>query len=61
MRRTMTEICIDCGADLGVPNDALMGEIIGCPDCGLDYVIDEDESGSKHLTELMIEGEDWGE
>jgi len=52
---------MDCGADLNVPNDSLLGEIIGCHDCGLDYVIEMDESGSKQLKELLIEGEDWGE
>ena len=57
----MTDACMDCGADLDVPNDSLTGEIIGCPDCGLDYVIEEDDSGNKQLTELLIEGEDWGE
>jgi alpha-aminoadipate carrier protein LysW len=52
---------MDCGADLDVPTDSLKGEIIGCPDCGLDYVIEVDESGSRQLKELLIEGEDWGE
>ena len=32
-----------------------------CPDCGLDYVVVEDESGMLQLKELTIEGEDWGE
>ncbi len=57
----MSNACMDCGADVEVPNDSLLGEIVGCPDCGLDYVIEVDESGSKQLTELLIEGEDWGE
>ncbi len=57
----MSNACMDCGADMAVPNDSLLGEIVGCPDCGLDYVIEVDESGSKQLTELLIEGEDWGE
>ncbi len=57
----MSNACMDCGADMEVPNDSLLGEIVGCPDCGLDYVIEVDESGSKQLTELLIEGEDWGE
>ena len=43
------------------PPDSLLGEIIGRPDCGLDYVIEVDDSGSKHLKELLIEGEDWDE
>ncbi|MBQ03379.1 lysine biosynthesis protein LysW [Candidatus Bathyarchaeota archaeon] len=57
----MTNTCVDCGAGMDVPNDALIGEIIGCPDCGLDYVIENDDSGGKQLKELLIEGEDWGE
>jgi hypothetical protein len=46
---------------LDVPDDALNGEIMGCPDCGLDYVFVEDDEGEHRLTELVIEGEDWGE
>ncbi|MBC8225022.1 lysine biosynthesis protein LysW [Candidatus Bathyarchaeota archaeon] len=57
----MSNACMDCGANLDVPNDSLQGEIIGCPDCGLDFVIEMDESGNKQLRELLIEGEDWGE
>ena len=57
----MAELCFDCGCNIEIPNDALTGEIIGCPDCGLDYVIEENESGNKKLSELLIEGEDWGE
>ena len=57
----MTFACTDCGAVLEMPEDGLQGEIIGCPDCGLDYVIEDDGNGSKHLRELVIEGEDWGE
>jgi len=57
----MTENCIDCSAPLEVPSDSLDGEIISCPDCGLDYVINIGEEGSKQLKELTVEGEDWGE
>lgn len=57
----MTENCIDCSAPLEVPYDSLDGEIIGCPDCGLDYVIEIDDKGNKHLKQLTVEGEDWGE
>lgn len=57
----MLETCIDCGATIDFPEDALTGEIIGCADCGLDYVVVKDESGETRLQELTIEGEDWGE
>lgn len=53
--------CVDCGASINIPDDAISGEIIGCPDCGLDYVVVDDGSGSLSIQELMIEGEDWGE
>ena len=54
-------MCTDCGGEIEVPDDSEAGEIIECPDCGLDYVIVEDESGQLSLKELTLEGEDWGE
>ena len=53
--------CVDCGADVELPEEAIPGEIIGCPDCGLDYAIIKDASGLLILQQLLIEGEDWGE
>ena len=53
--------CVDCGAEIEIPEDVIQGEIISCPDCGLDFVTIEGESGLLSLQELMIEGEDWGE
>lgn len=32
VRLEMMKACVDCGANLDVPNDPLIGEIIGCPD-----------------------------
>ena len=57
----MNENCIDCTAPLEVLSDVLDGEIIGCPDCGLDYVMEIGEEGKKELKQLTVEGEDWGE
>jgi len=53
--------CVDCGAEIEIPDDIIQGEIISCPDCGLDFVTIEGESGLLSLQELTIEGEDWGE
>ena len=53
--------CKDCGASIEVPTDVQSGEILGCADCGLDYVIELDASGIILIKELAIEGEDWGE
>ena len=41
--------------------DLLLGEIVSCPDCGKDYVVEKDESGSIILQELNLDGEDFGE
>jgi hypothetical protein len=53
--------CKDCGANIEVPLDFQNDEIIGCVDCGLDYIIKLDASGLILIQELTIEGEDWGE
>lgn len=44
-----------------MPTDALNGEVISCPDCGLDYFIEVGEDGKNELKELTVDGEDWGE
>ena len=54
-------ICTDCDGTIDFPDDCLVSEIISCPDCGLDYVVIEEESGLLAIKELTLEGEDWGE
>ena len=56
----MIDKCTDCGATLEVPHDSEVGEIVECPDCGLDFILVEID-GQLGLKELAIEGEDWGE
>ena len=29
--------CQECGAEISIPEDAVKGEIITCPDCGGEY------------------------
>lgn len=53
--------CPECDAEIDVPDDALDGEIISCPDCGLDLEVRFDENGGLCLEPAEIEGEDWGE
>jgi len=57
----MNLTCDDCGALIELPEDLIENEIIGCHDCGLDYVVTKNDNGEVSLTELLIEGEDWGE
>ncbi len=32
-------VCTDCGAEFNIDDDAMVGEIISCPDCGLDLEV----------------------
>lgn len=52
--------CPECITKIEIPNDALEGEIVSCPDCGLDLEIKVSE-GKITLEKLSIEKEDWGE
>jgi alpha-aminoadipate carrier protein LysW len=53
--------CQDCSADVQVSSDALDGEIVVCPDCGLELQVKKKTSGEVELTEVTKEKEDWGE
>lgn len=53
--------CPECDAAIEVPDDAIQGEIVSCPDCGLDLEIRFDENGTPYLEPAEVEGEDWGE
>jgi transcription elongation factor Elf1 len=51
-----TTKCPDCDCELIVPADYLNGEIFQCPCCGLEM-----EFKNGELSQIVIEGEDWGE
>lgn len=53
--------CPDCLAEIELPDDVVVGEIVSCPDCGLELEIISVESGEIELQKLAIEKEDWGE
>jgi alpha-aminoadipate carrier protein LysW len=53
--------CPDCDAELEIPADTEISEIISCPGCGLELEIKAVKDGRVDLQELTIEGEDWGE
>ena len=54
------EKCVDCDAQVTVPDDAVNGEIVTCPDCGLDFEVVAG-SQSRTIKPVVIEKEDWGE
>lgn len=53
--------CPDCSAEFDVPDDVMVGEIVSCPDCGLDLEVVKVEDSDVELQRIAIEKEDWGE
>jgi alpha-aminoadipate carrier protein LysW len=47
--------------EIEVPDDAMVGEIVSCPDCGLELEVKTVDNGNVELEKLSIEKEDWGE
>ncbi len=55
--------CPDCDSVLDIPCDVSLGEILTCPNCGLELEVKKIAAGGgcEELQELTIDGEDWGE
>lgn len=53
--------CPDCQGEIKVPDGAAVGEIVSCPDCGLELEIKQIDLDRVDLREISIEKEDWGE
>jgi alpha-aminoadipate carrier protein LysW len=53
--------CQDCGGEINIPDDAMVGEVITCPDCGADFEIESNAKGKVLLKPAETLGEDWGE
>jgi alpha-aminoadipate carrier protein LysW len=53
--------CPDCDGEIRIPDGAAVGEIVSCPDCGLELEIKGISGDRVDLREISIEKEDWGE
>ena len=53
--------CQDCGGEINIPDDTMVGEVITCPDCGADFEIESNAKGKVELKPAETLGEDWGE
>lgn len=51
--------CIECGAEVEIPEDVMKGEIITCGDCGVELEVIETDPIT--LDQAPLEMEDWGE
>lgn len=57
----MKATCPECAAECEIPDDVVKGEIVSCPDCGLELEVIEISDGKAVLKIVQVEGEDWGE
>jgi alpha-aminoadipate carrier protein LysW len=53
--------CPECDGDIKIPHDVISGEIVSCPDCGMDFEVVREKDENPLLKPAEIEGEDWGE
>ena len=53
--------CKDCGAQITVTQDSMVGEIITCPDCGADFEITLKKEELIEIKPAESVGEDWGQ
>jgi|TARA_B100001750_G_scaffold145769_1_gene116444 alpha-aminoadipate carrier protein LysW len=57
----MEQKCQDCDATMKILDDVVVGEIIGCPDCGNEFEVSKIDSNNVTLSPAESVGEDWGE
>jgi alpha-aminoadipate carrier protein LysW len=53
--------CQECGAEIDVPDDIMVGEILTCPDCGSNFEIASKSEGKIEVKPAETIGEDWGQ
>jgi alpha-aminoadipate carrier protein LysW len=53
--------CKECGAEIDVPDDIMVGEILTCPDCGSNFEIASKSEGKIEVKPAETIGEDWGQ
>ncbi|HKW05655.1 MAG TPA: alpha-aminoadipate/glutamate carrier protein LysW/ArgW [Nitrososphaerales archaeon] len=53
--------CLECDAKVKIEDDAVIGEIVSCPDCGADYEVASLENGTVTVKSAESVKEDWGE
>jgi len=57
----MDSKCVECDAGVAIPEDAIVGEIVSCRECGAEYEVIEFREGTAMLKPAEQVEEDWGE
>ena len=58
---TVTAKCEECGADVAIPLDAIVGEIVECKECSSEFEVASLTHGQVKLKKAEVAEEDWGE
>ena len=53
--------CEECDADITIPEDAIVGEIVQCKECSSEYEVASISGGKVELKPAEVAEEDWGE
>ncbi len=53
--------CLECEGSVNVEDDAVVGEIVTCKDCGADYEVASIDNGTITIKAAESVKEDWGE
>ena len=53
--------CEECDADITIPVDAIVGEIVQCKECSAEYEVASMNGGKVTLKPAEVAEEDWGE
>ncbi len=53
--------CLECDGTVHIEEDAVVGEIVTCPDCGADYEVASLNDGTVTIKVAESVKEDWGE
>ncbi len=57
----MKATCPECYYEFEVDNEVMLGEVIECPDCGIELEVIEIKEEEVVLQKAESEEEDWGE
>ena len=52
--------CPECDANMKIPDDAVEGEIVTCPECGASFALAKASEGFE-INPARTVGEDWGQ
>jgi alpha-aminoadipate carrier protein LysW len=61
LQQSMKTECEECLAVFEVSEDAIVGEVVTCPECGSDLEIIEISGDTVKTRKIQLSGEDWGE